>query len=135
MTNAALAVEFCNKSLVEASSKLGIEYVCKTQDSVSMSTNSVTLAAELEVIKQQLKKTASLSETTEIESYLPQSKSFLKVLDISYQNSNTSLPITLAQVGAALFSFPLFENITLVFLSCIIKVSPSSNISVIWIDI
>ena len=135
MANAALVVEFCNKGLVEACSKLGVEYVCKTQDSVSMSTNSVALAAELEVIKQQLKKTTGLSKTTEIESYLSQSKSFLKILDVFYWNSNTSLPITLTQVGAALFSFPLFESIILVFLSCIMKISLSSDILVIWIDI
>jgi len=53
-----------------------------------MSTNFVASAAELDVIKQQLKKTTSISETTElepcIEPYLPQSKFFLKILDISH---------------------------------------------------
>jgi len=50
-----------------------------------MSTNSVALAAaELQVIKQWLKKTAGLSETTKIKPFLPQSKSFLNVLGIPY---------------------------------------------------
>ena len=51
VANIAPTVEFCNKGLVEACSKLRIEFVCKTWDSVSISINSVTLAAELEVIK------------------------------------------------------------------------------------
>jgi len=51
VANTASAVEFCNKGLVKACSKLRIEFVCKTWNSVSISINSVTLAAELEVIK------------------------------------------------------------------------------------
>ena len=43
----------------------------KTWDSVFMSTNSVVSAAELEVIKQWLKKTAGLSESAEVEPHLP----------------------------------------------------------------
>jgi len=49
-----------------------------------MSTNSVVSVAELEVIKQWLKKTAGLGEVTEVEPCLPQSKSFLKVLGVPY---------------------------------------------------
>ena len=56
----------------------------KAWDGVSMSTNSVVFAAELEMIKQWLKKTAGLDETTEVEPCLPQSKSFLKILGVSY---------------------------------------------------
>lgn len=89
---------------------------------MSMSINSVASVAELEVIKQQLKETASLSETTEIELYLLQSQFFLKVLDVSYRNSNTSLPIISVQMTAALSSSPLFESV-LTSLSYIMKAS------------
>ena len=94
VANAALAVLSCNKGLVEARSKLRVESVRKVWDSVSMSTNSVVSAAELEVIKQWLKKTAGLGESTEVEPCLPQSKSFLKILGILYWDSKSSLPIT-----------------------------------------
>ena len=49
-----------------------------------MSTNFVASIAELEVIKQWLKKTAGLSECTEVKPCLPQSKSFLKILGVLY---------------------------------------------------
>jgi len=94
VANAASAVESCNKGLVSTRSKLRVESVRKAWDGVSISTNSVASAAELEVIKQWLKKTAGLGEITEVEPCLPQSKSFLKVLGISYWDSKTSLPIT-----------------------------------------
>jgi len=59
-----------------------------------MSTNFVASVAELEVIKQWLKKTDDLDEVTEVKSCLSQSKSFLKILGIPYWDSNFSLPIT-----------------------------------------
>jgi len=52
VANAATAVESCNRGLVEAHSKLRVESVHKAWDGISMSTNSVASAAELEVIKQ-----------------------------------------------------------------------------------
>ena len=102
---------------------------------MSTSTNSVASAAELEVIKQWLKKTAGLGESTEVEPRLPQSKSFLKILGMPYWDSKSSLPITPAQVEAALSNSPLFEGITLASMPRIMKASPSSDMSVIWIDI
>ena len=109
VANAASAVESCNKGLVSARSKLRVESVRKAWDGVSMSTNSVASVAELEVIKQWLKKTAGLGVITEVELHLPQSKSFLKVLGIPYWNSKSFLPVTPAQVAEAFFSSPLFE--------------------------
>ena len=135
VANAASAVEFCNKGLVSAHSKLRVESVHKAWDGISMSTNSVASVAELEVIKQWLKKTAGLGEVTEVEPRLPQSKSFLKVLGVPYWDSKTSLPVTPAQVAEALSSSPLFEGVTLASMPCIMKASPSSDMSVIWIDI
>ena len=76
VANATSAVLSCNKSLVE--------FVYKTWNGMSISTNSVVSAAELEVIKQWLKKTAGLGESTEVEPRLPQSKSFLKVLGVLF---------------------------------------------------
>ena len=100
-----------------------------------MSTNSVTLTAELEVIKQWLKKNTSLSKIIKIEPYLSQSKSFLKVSDTSYQDFNTSLPITSVQKAAALSGSFFFESIILVFIPYIMRVFSSFDMSVIQIDI
>ena len=96
-----------------------------------MSTNSVASVAELEVIKQWLKKTAGLSESTEVEPHLSQSKSFLKILGILYWDSKSSLSITSTQVETALSNSPLFESTILVFIPHIIKASPSSDMLVI----
>jgi len=52
VANTGFAIGSCNRGLVEAHSKLRVESVCKTWNSVSMSTNFVTSAAELKIIKQ-----------------------------------------------------------------------------------
>jgi len=68
--------------------------VCKAWDGVSMSTNLVTSVAELEVIKQWLKKGTGLNASTVVEPRLPQSNSFLKILGVPYWGNNASIPIT-----------------------------------------
>ena len=93
VANTTTAVESYNRDLVEAHSKLRVESVCKAWDGISMSTNFVASAAELEVIKQWLKKVAGLAASTVMESRLPQSKSFLKILGVSYWGNNSSLPL------------------------------------------
>ena len=98
-----------------------------------MSTNFVASAAELEVIKQWLKKVAGLAASTVVEPRLPQSKSFLKILGVPYWGNNSLLPITQAQVESVIANTPIFEGVA--SRSRIMKASPSSDMSVIWIDI
>ena len=94
-----------------------------------MSTNSVVSVAELKV------KTAGFGKSIKIKPHLSQSKSFLKILEVSYWDSNSSLPITFAQVAEALSNYFLFESVILASMLCIMKASPSSDMSVIWINI
>jgi len=73
--------------------------------------------------------------STVVESCLPESKLFLKILDVPYWSNNFSLPITQAQVKAVIANTPIFEGVVFASCPCIMKVSPSLNMSVIWIDI
>ena len=100
-----------------------------------MSTNLVVSVAELEVIKQWLKKVAGLTASTVVEPCLLQSKSFLKILDVPYWGNNSSLPITQAQVEAVIANTFVFKGVVLASHPHIMKASPSSDMSVIWIDI
>jgi len=131
VANTATAVESCNRGFVEAHSKLRVESVRKAWDGISMSTNFVASAVELEVIKQWLKKVAGLAASTVVEPRLPQSKSFLKILGIPYWGNNSSLPTTQAQVESVIANTPIFEGVVLASRPCIMKVSPSSDMSVI----
>ena len=70
-----------------------------------------------------------------VEPCLPQSKSFLKILGVFYWGNNSSLPITQAQVEAVIANTPVFEGVVLASRPCIMKASPSLDMSVIWFDI
>ena len=135
VANATTAVESCNRGLVETYFKLRVESVCKAWDRISMSTNFVASAAELEVIKQWLKKVADLAASTVVKPRLPQSKPFLKILGVPYWGNNSLLPITQAQVESVITNTLIFEGVVLASRPHNMKVSPSSDMSVIWIDI
>ena len=66
---------------------------------------------------------------------LPQSKLYLKLLGILYliKNMNVSISADIVEIVLKITHF--FDNITLVSKPHIIKVSPKSDIMVIWIDI
>ena len=103
----------------------------KAWNGISMSTNFVASAAELDVIKQWLKKVAGLAASTVVEPCLPQSKSFLKILGVPYWGNNSSLPITQAQVESVIANTPIFEEAVLASRPHIMKVSLNSDMSVI----
>jgi len=70
-----------------------------------------------------------------VEPRLSQSKFFLKILGVPYWGNNSLLPITQAQVESVIANTPIFEGVVLASHPCIMKASPSSDMSVIWIDI
>ena len=75
------------------------------------------------------------AEVVVVEPRLPQSKSFLKILGVPYWGNNSSLSITQAQVESVIANTPIFEGVVLASHPYIMKASPSSDMSVIWIDI
>ena len=66
---------------------------------------------------------------------LPQSKSYLKILEIPYYIKDTNLPITVNIVKKVFQTTYIFNNIVLASWLYIIKAFPKSDIVVIWIDI
>jgi len=66
---------------------------------------------------------------------LLQSKSYLKILDISYYIKNTNLPIIPDIVERIIYTTHIFNNTVLVSYLRIIKASPKLDIVVTWVDI
>ena len=69
-------------------------------------------------------------------SRLPQSKSYLKIIDIPYFPHNSSNEcLTFNNVEGIIKQNQIFDNIVLMSKLQVIKVSPKSNILIIWINI
>jgi len=70
------------------------------------------------------------------EPQLPQSKSYLKIIGISYYSNGKSQDrLDSSDVEVILKQNQIFDNIKLVSKPRVIKVSPKSDMSIIWIDI
>jgi len=66
---------------------------------------------------------------------LSQFKSYLKIISILYIIENTNILINADVVEEILKRNHIFNNIILVLRSHIIKVSPKSDMAIIWFDI
>ena len=66
---------------------------------------------------------------------LPQSKLYLKIVGILFISKKTNNQILSDEIEDILKNNHIFNNIILTLKPCVIKVSPKSNMSIIWIDI
>ena len=67
--------------------------------------------------------------------YLSQSKSYLKILDISYYIEGTNTPVDSGIIELIIKSTHIFNNINIISKLHIIKVSLKSDMTIVWIDI
>ena len=67
---------------------------------------------------------------------LPQSKSYIKIIGIPFfPHGNSQDCLTSSDVKMILKQNQIFDNVTLASRPRVIKVSPKSDMSVVWIDI
>ena len=67
--------------------------------------------------------------------YFSQSKSYLKIIDISYIREDTNFSINSSNVKSIIQSMHIFNNMCLASKPHVIKALPKSNMVIIWIDI
>jgi len=67
--------------------------------------------------------------------YLPQSRSYLKIIGILYLMENTNIFLNSSIVETILKNNHIFNSMVIISESCIIKVSPKSDMTIIWLDI
>ena len=67
--------------------------------------------------------------------WLPQLKSYLKIIGIPYFLENTNTSLTADMVETIITSNYIFNNITIALRLRVIKVSLKSNMAIIWLDI
>ena len=90
---------------------------------------------DLNTIKKYIKNIDVVDSKDVITPWLPQSGSYLKILDIPYIIEDTNTSVSSEIVEQILQTTYIFNNIVLASKSRVIKSSPKSDIAVIWIDI
>jgi len=66
---------------------------------------------------------------------LLQSKSYLKILGSLYLIEGTNMPIDLGMVESIIKSTHIFDNIKITLKPWVVKVSPKSDMVIVWIGI
>jgi len=124
-----------NHALKGINSKMIVDFICVEDKSIVITTNKISSNSDLQEIEKYIKNSFS-SEVEQISSpRLPQSKFYLKIVGILYINDVTNSHFSSDDVKSILRSNHIFNNIVLASRPHIIKVSPKSNMSIIWIDI
>ena len=111
------------------------DFICVEDKDIVVTTNNVSLGLDLQEIEKYIKNSLSSNADKVSMARLPQSKSYLKIVDIPFISEKTNNQISSDKIKGVLKNNHIFNNIVLASKSCVIKVSPKSDMSIIWINI
>jgi len=131
MAKANTHVTNINRLLKEVKSTISIDFIHTNNKGILITTNNIASAFDLNIIEMYIKELNNVDHNDIKSPYLPQSKSYLKVLGISYLVKNTNLPIFFDIIENVIKSTYIFNNIVLISKLCIIKASYKSDMAVI----
>ena len=136
MKDSSLYIANINQFLRNAKSEVLVDFIHSDISSITIVTNKVVVQSDLYIIKNYVKKVKDIDTVNIDISRLPQSKFYLKIIGILYFPHNLSNKyLTPSEVESIIKQNQIFNNIVLMSKPHVIKVSPKSDMSIIWIDI
>ena len=133
--NLSLYIVNINCALKAIKSSTIANFIYVEDKGIVIMTNNVSSGSDLQEIKKYIKNSLSSDVDKVLLARLPQSKSYLKIVNILFISEKTNSRISSDGIEDVLKNNHLFNNIILASKPCIIKVSPKSNMAIIWIDI
>ena len=120
-----------NRTIKNIKLDIMADFIHVEEKSVVISTNKIASPLDLQSIEKYIKNVHCI-EADQMESLrLPQSKSYLKIISIPYLSEQTNSN----NIEKILKNNHIFNVIILVSKPRVIKVSPKSNMAIVWIDI
>jgi len=135
MASLSLQITNINSVLRNIKSDVMADFVWAEQLGIIITMNNVTLPLDLQTIENYVKNVDYIDFNDIKIPCLPQSKSYLKIISISYLMKNTNTPMNSSVVETIIKNNHIFNNISLASKLKVIKVSPKSDIVIIWLDI
>ena len=124
-----------NRALKNIKLDVMADFIWVENKGIIIFTNKITNPLDLQTTKNYVKSTCFI-ETDQIESLrLSQLKSYLKLIGIPYLSEKTNSHITSDEVDNILKNTHIFNDVVLALKPRVIKISPKSNMAIIWIDI
>jgi len=112
-----------------------MDYIRNNQRSLTITTNKVALVLDFNTIEKYIKSINSIDFDNVMIPRLLQSKSYLKILGISYLIKDSNISITSNVIERIIQFTHIFNDVILASKPKIIKTSSKSDIAIIWINI
>jgi len=136
MKNSSLHVVNINRNLRNAKSDVLVDYLCSENSGITVITNKVAQQSDMSIISNYIKNSNDINSLQVDEPHLPKSKSYLKITGIPFfPHPNSQERLTSNDIETILKQNHIFDNISLTSKLRVIKVSPKSDMSIVWIDI
>jgi len=124
-----------NRALKGIKSNVMANFICTDAKGIIIPTNNVMCPSDLQEIKKYIKNSLCTVADQIKSPRLPQSKSYLKIVSIPYLSEVTNARLSSDNVEKILKANHIFNDIVLASKLRVIKVSPKSDMSIIWINI
>jgi len=136
MKSSSLHVANLNRLLRNAKSEVLTDYIHADSIGITIITNKVSQQLDMTIINNYVKSLNDINSLQVDEPRLPKSKSYLKIIGIPiFPHANSQERLTLNDVETILKQNHIFNNISLASKPRVIKVSPKSDMSIVWLDI
>ena len=124
-----------NSLLKNIKSDIMADFIHANQHGIVMTTNKIASSLDPQIIEKYVKNINHINLDNVKIPCLPQSKSYLKIIGIPYLMENTNMPINSSFIKTILKNNCIFNNMSIMLKSCVIKMSPKSNIAIVWLNI
>jgi len=124
-----------NCALKVIKSSMLADFICVEDKGIVVTTNNVALGSDLQEIEKYIKNSLSSNADKVSSARIPQSKSYLKIVGIPFISEKTNSHIASDEIEEVLKNNHIFNNIVLASKPHVIKVSPKSDMAIIWINI
>ena len=136
MRNSSLNVANINRELQNARTDVLVDYIKSDNTGIIVITNKVAQQFDLSIIDRFIKNFNDINSLQVEDSRLPKSKSYLKIIGILYYpHVNSHEKLSSSDIETVLKQNHIFDNVFLTSRPRIIKVSPKSDMAIVWIDI
>ena len=136
MKNSSMNMANINRQLRNAKTDILVDYIRSDSNGIIIVTNKVAQQSDLSIIDQYVKNSSDINALQVEDLRLPKSKSYLKIIGIPfYPHVNSQDKLTSADIETIMQQNHIFDNITLASKPRVIKVSPKSDMAIVWIDI
>jgi len=124
-----------NRGLKSIKLDILVNFICSDASSIIVVSNKVANLSDLQTIEYYIKDASHINSNEVNSPRLPQSKSYLKIIGLSYFQEDSTNLLNSNVVEKIIKDNHIFNNIILASKPHVIKVSLKSDMTIVWIDI